>query len=69
MHQTSRSGGDESREKAGDGRPKTAPHEMMKNFHRNQRTKKNMSSQVATGATRGETSAEVGGLVLNNAHT
>lgn len=69
VHQTSRSGGDEFREKAGDGRPKTAPHEMMKNFHRNQRTKKNMSSQVATGATRGETSAEVGGLVLNNVHT
>jgi hypothetical protein len=63
MHQTSGSRREESRENAGDARPKTAPHEMMKNFRQNQRKKTNISSSSTTGVARKNASAEVGSYV------
>lgn len=59
MHQTSGVDGGEGRQKV-DGRPKTAPHKLMKNFHQNQSMKNDMTLNN-TGATRNETPIEVGG--------
>ena len=58
MHQTSAVNGEESRK--GDGRPKTAPHKLMKNFHQNRNMKNDMPSYNAIGVTRMETPIEVG---------
>ena len=58
MHQTSAVNGEESRKV--DGRPKTAPHKLMKNFHQNKSMKNDMPSYNTTGVTRKETPIEVG---------